>query len=218
MSNQIISNRDETVPLFANPWLDRLTHVHPITPLVLYLPVVGYFSYRGLETLPWYVFVGCFLGGMLLWTFAEYWIHRAIFHYEPKSAWGQRLHFLVHGIHHAYPRDSTRLVMPPVVSIPLAVFFYWFFQWLFGVYQPAIFAGFVLGYVIYDSIHYATHHLPMRGRIGRFLKAHHMRHHYVDEDRSFGISTPLWDLVFGTYQPQTTLARHQVAKSRVAQE
>ncbi|MCS7169027.1 MAG: hypothetical protein NZ949_00195 [Candidatus Kapabacteria bacterium] len=65
MSNQIISNRDETVPLFANPWLDRLTHVHPITPLVLYLPVVGYFSYRGLETLPGYVFVGCFLGGML---------------------------------------------------------------------------------------------------------------------------------------------------------
>lgn len=205
MANRVVSNRDETVPLFENPWLDRLTHVHPITPLVLYLPVVGYFSYHGLTTLPWYIFVGCFLGGMLLWTFAEYWIHRAIFHYEPKSAWGQRLHFLMHGVHHAYPRDSTRLVMPPVVSLPLAVLFYGLFRWLFGAYHPAVFAGFVLGYVIYDSIHYATHHLPMRGRIGRFLKAHHMRHHYVDEDRSFGISTPLWDWVFGTYQPVKAL-------------
>lgn len=205
MANRVISNRDETVPLFENPWLDRLTHVHPVTPLVLYLPVVGYFSYRGLATLPWYIFLVCFLGGMLLWTFTEYWIHRAIFHYEPKSAWGQRLHFLMHGVHHAYPRDSTRLVMPPVVSLPLAVVFYVLFRWLFGAYHPALFAGFVLGYVVYDSIHYATHHLPMRGRLGRFLKAHHMRHHYVDENRSFGISTPLWDWVFGTYQPVKTL-------------
>ncbi len=210
MANRVISNRDETVPLFENPWLDRLTHVHPVTPLVLYLPVVGYFSYVGATSLPWYGFLGGFLGGMLLWTFAEYWIHRAIFHYEPKSQWGQRLHFLMHGVHHAYPRDSTRLVMPPVVSLPLAVVFYFLFRWIFGAYQPAVFAGFVLGYVIYDSIHYATHHLPMRGRLGRFLKAHHMRHHYVDENRSFGISTPLWDWVFGTYQsPKTLKARQQ---------
>ncbi len=211
MANRVISNRDETVPLFQNPWLDRLTHVHPLTPIVLYLPVVGYFSYQGLAALPWYVFALCFVGGMFLWTFTEYWIHRAIFHYEPKSAWGQRLHFLMHGVHHAYPRDSTRLVMPPVVSIPLAVLFYFLFRWLFGAYQPAVFAGFVLGYVIYDSIHYATHHLPMRGRIGRFLKAHHMRHHYVDENRSFGISTPLWDWIFGTYQSVKTAGTQKVS-------
>ncbi|MCS7176149.1 MAG: sterol desaturase family protein [Candidatus Kapabacteria bacterium] len=209
MANRVISNRDETVPLFNSPWLDRLTHVHPVTPLVLYLPVVAYFAYRGAVTLPWYFFLLCFFGGALLWTFAEYWIHRGIFHYEPKSSWGQRLHFLIHGVHHAYPRDSTRLVMPPVVSIPLAVLFYFLFQWLFGTYQPAVFAGFVLGYVIYDSIHYATHHWPMRGRIGRFLKAHHMRHHYVDDSRSFGISTPLWDWVFGTYQPADSVARRK---------
>ncbi len=212
MANRVISNRDETVPLFENPWLDRLTHVHPITPLVLYLPVVGYFGYRALVTLPWSVALLCFLGGMLLWTFAEYWIHRAIFHYEPKSQWGQRLHFLIHGVHHAYPRDSTRLVMPPVVSIPLAILFYVLFGWLFGSYQPAVFAGFVLGYVLYDSIHYATHHLPMRGRIGRFLKAHHMRHHYVDDGKAFGISTPLWDWVFGTYIRSSVHAQQRAAE------
>jgi sterol desaturase/sphingolipid hydroxylase (fatty acid hydroxylase superfamily) len=149
---------------------------------------------------------------MLLWTFAEYWIHRAIFHYEPKSQWGQRLHFLIHGVHHAYPRDSTRLVMPPVVSIPLAILFYALFDWLFGSYQPAVFAGFVLGYVLYDSIHYATHHLPMRGRIGRFLKAHHMRHHYVDDGKAFGISTPLWDWVFGTYIRSSVQTQQRAAE------
>jgi sterol desaturase/sphingolipid hydroxylase (fatty acid hydroxylase superfamily) len=140
-----------------------------------------------------------FLGGIFFWTLTEYILHRFVFHFHPSSAWGQRLHFLAHGVHHDYPNDSTRLVMPPSVSIPLAVLFYGLFSLLIpGGFLPAYFAGFLFGYVCYDTIHYATHHAPMKGRLGHWLKQHHLRHHYVDDQNGFGVSTPFWDHVFGT--------------------
>jgi sterol desaturase/sphingolipid hydroxylase (fatty acid hydroxylase superfamily) len=125
-------------------------------------------------------------------------IHRWAFHIEPTTDLGKRVHFLVHGIHHDYPRDSTRLVMPLLVSIPLAMAFYALFAAVLGPFHNALFGGFIFGYVAYDSIHYATHHFPMTSRIGRFLKEYHMKHHYVDDHTGFGVSSPLWDIVFRT--------------------
>jgi len=79
----------------------------------------------------------------------------------------QKIFFLFHGVHHAQPQLKTRLVMPPVVSIPLALIFYGLFVAVFDqllsaahLIAPA-FSGFVLGYLAYDMIHYATHHWPM---------------------------------------------------------
>jgi sterol desaturase/sphingolipid hydroxylase (fatty acid hydroxylase superfamily) len=140
-----------------------------------------------------------FFGGVLFWTFTEYVLHRFVFHYEPSSAWGQNIHFLAHGVHHDYPNDSGRLVMPPAVSVPLAVLFYGFFSLLIpGAFLPAFFAGFLFGYICYDTIHYATHHSRMKGKVGHWLKHHHLQHHYLDNERGFGVSTPLWDYIFGT--------------------
>jgi sterol desaturase/sphingolipid hydroxylase (fatty acid hydroxylase superfamily) len=124
-----------------------------------------------------------------------------VFHYEPSSDWGKKIHFLVHGVHHDYPNDSKRLVMPPVVSVPLALLFYGMFVTILGEgYIAPFFAGFLLGYVCYDTIHYATHHAPMKGRLGQWLKHHHILHHYRDNARGFGVSSPTWDIVFGTMQ------------------
>jgi sterol desaturase/sphingolipid hydroxylase (fatty acid hydroxylase superfamily) len=94
--------------------------------------------------------------------------------------------------------------MPPVVSIPLATLFYGLFSLVVpGGSLPAFFAGFLFGYVCYDSIHYATHHAPMKGKIALWVKHHHVRHHYLDPERGFGVSTPVWDYVFGTmYKPE----------------
>jgi sterol desaturase/sphingolipid hydroxylase (fatty acid hydroxylase superfamily) len=61
-----------------------------------------------------------------------------------------------------------------------------------------LFAGFILGYLAYDLIHYATHHFMMRKGALKFLKRYHMQHHYKTPDRRFGVSSPLWDMVFGT--------------------
>jgi sterol desaturase/sphingolipid hydroxylase (fatty acid hydroxylase superfamily) len=89
--------------------------------------------------------------------------------------------------------------MPPVVSVPLALLFFFLFRWLFGEnYLPPAFAGFIFGYILYDEIHYATHHAPLKGKVGLFLKHHHVKHHYQDPNKRFGVSSPLWDYIFGT--------------------
>jgi sterol desaturase/sphingolipid hydroxylase (fatty acid hydroxylase superfamily) len=102
-------------------------------------------------------------------------------------------------IHHEYPQDSLRLVMPPVLSIPLAVLFYFGFAWLLpGRMFAPFFLGFGLGYLCYDMIHYSVHHLPLTGKVGQILKRHHLTHHFKEENRGFGVSSPLWDYIFGT--------------------
>jgi sterol desaturase/sphingolipid hydroxylase (fatty acid hydroxylase superfamily) len=105
----------------------------------------------------------------------------------------------MHGVHHEHPNDPKRLVMPPGASIPLAALFGLAFWAVLGAdHWLAVFGGFLVGYVIYDSLHYAVHHFTPRGRLGRRLRELHMRHHFQDDRRGFGVSAPWWDHVFGT--------------------
>lgn len=201
MPRLYVSNKDESARLFKSDFLELFTHVHWSVPIILYLPVVVYFTVRAFENplLDTTEIVLLFAFGILLWTLTEYLLHRFLFHYEPSSEIGKRIHFLTHGVHHDYPNDSKRLVMPPIVSVPLATLFYFLFLTIFGATSlPAIFAGFIFGYILYDEIHYATHHAPMKSKVGQFLKHHHIRHHYKDPQRLFGVSNPLWDYVFRT--------------------
>jgi len=196
-----VSNKDESARLFNSRFLEIFTHVHWSVPLIVYLPVIGYFMHSAAvsPSLSVVGIIGLFLGGTAVWTVTEYLLHRYVFHYEPTSIWGQRLHFLMHGVHHDYPNDSLRLVMPPVVSVPLAIMFFFLFTVSLGAdLVPPFFSGFLFGYLCYDMIHYCTHHLPMKSRIGLFVKHHHMRHHYQIDDLNYGVSSPLWDFVFDT--------------------
>lgn len=195
---KFVSNRDETVRLFKNPVLEYFSHIHPATPVVVFIPVVAVLCYVGFTAVSAGAALATFLLGVILWTLTEYAIHRWAFHYEPKTDTGRRIHFLVHGVHHDYPRDSTRLVMPLLVSVPLALAFFYLFRGMFGDYGYTVFAGFIAGYVAYDTIHYALHHFSLNGRIGKFMKNYHLRHHYNDEHTAYGISTPLWDMIFRT--------------------
>jgi 4-hydroxysphinganine ceramide fatty acyl 2-hydroxylase len=195
-----VSNKNETIRMFESDFIEFFSRVHPVTPLLLYVPVIAYMLYVSLwhQKLPILAIAGLFLLGVLLWTLVEYLIHRYIFHYEPKSHLGKRLHYIIHGVHHDYPNDARRLVMPPSISVPLAVLFYILFLLIFGHLAPGVFAGLVFGYVCYDMLHYATHHFPMKRGLWLWLKQYHLRHHYKDDDAGFGISSPLWDFVFGT--------------------
>ncbi len=200
-----VSNKNESVAMFEKKWLDKLTHMHPGTPVILYLPVILFFLYQAAaRRLGFFAAAGLFTGGVLIWTLTEYLLHRFVFHYQPTTQFGKWVHFVFHGVHHDYPRDSTRLVMAPVVSIPLAVLFYYFFLALAGPKMlPPFFAGFIFGYLCYDMIHYATHHLPMHNRVGQWLKQYHALHHYQDAGLGYGVSSPLWDYVFRTRQQRT---------------
>lgn len=197
-----VSNKNETVRLFKNPVLEYFSHIHPSTPIIVYVPVALVMSYFGFRDTGFIYGVFSIATGILLWSLTEYIIHRWAFHYEPKTETGKKVHFLVHGIHHDYPRDATRLVMPLLVSLPLALLFYSLFKTMFGAYHLNVFCGFIMGYVSYDSIHYATHHLDMKGKVGKFLKTYHLRHHYADEHTAYGVSNPLWDYIFGTVPQQ----------------
>src|ERR1043166_1674213 len=200
MAQLYVSRKNESVRMFKSEFMEFFSHVHPATPLVLYLPAVAWMVYAplcrtGLSILAVAVL---FAVGMLIWTLLEYIIHRWAFHYEPTTPIGRKLHFIIHGVHHDYPNDAKRLVMPPVVSVPLAIIFYVGFWLLLGRATPAVWAGFVFGYICYDSIHYAIHHFPMKRGVWHWLKQYHLRHHFHDDHVGYGVSSPLWDHVFGT--------------------
>ncbi|HKW51372.1 MAG TPA: sterol desaturase family protein [Candidatus Eisenbacteria bacterium] len=207
-----INHSEEPIRLFKSDFLEFFTHIHPVVVLLLYVPVVIFFLARsytesvsaGSMTPLW----GGYVAGILVWTVSEYLLHRFLFHYEPSQAWLKRVWYLIHGVHHEQPQCKTRLVMPPILSIPLAFLFYGLFHLVVGMVLGAptwtgpLFAGFITGYIMYDMTHYATHHLSMNWGFLKFLKRYHLLHHYKTPDIRFGISSPIWDFVFGTKPPK----------------
>src|SRR5580698_2264388 len=133
---QALGSRTELLraspPMFRWPWLDRLSRVHPVVPPLIFGPAIVVLVVAALASASVGTTLLGALGGYLLWTFSEYWIHRAIFHFEPEAGIGARLHWMVHGVHHDHPNDPLRLVMPPAVSVPLGGLFLLMFVAIFG--------------------------------------------------------------------------------------
>lgn len=199
MAKNFVSNKDESVRMFEHPILDVMSRVHWSTPLVFWVPVVLYCLYAGIAGGTGWFTPLIYAAALAFWTLAEYILHRFIFHYEPTSSWGKRLHFLSHGVHHDYPNDSKRLVMPPLLAAPLAATFFALFYVVLGSpVSYVFFAGFLTGYLIYDMMHYALHHSTFDNAFWREMKQHHMIHHYHDPEHGFGVSSKMWDYVFRT--------------------
>jgi sterol desaturase/sphingolipid hydroxylase (fatty acid hydroxylase superfamily) len=185
--------------MFENPVLDALSRVHPVVPPLIFLPAIAWTFLMGVDRIGTANTLLALVVGYVAWTLAEYWIHRIVFHFEPESGIGARLHWIVHGVHHDHPNDPMRLVMPPSVSVPLTLLFFWLFTLVVGLsWGIAIFSGFLIGYLAYDMLHFHTHHHVPKTRLGRRLRELHMRHHFQDDHTGFGVSAPYWDHVFGT--------------------
>ena len=186
--------------LFDNPVLNFFSRVHPAVPAAIFIPVVGlmyYLAVDGGTGVP--ATIGLTLAGILIWTLSEYWLHRLLFHWHPKFKGGDQLNFIIHGVHHDHPNDRMRLVMPPAVGLPLAALFFAAFYLIFGAPTAfPVFAGFIIGYLIYDYTHYYVHHFVPKTRVGKKVREHHMRHHFQDHRYGYGVSSPLWDYVFRT--------------------
>jgi dihydroceramide fatty acyl 2-hydroxylase len=190
--------------MFENPVLDKLSRVHPAVPVVVFVPVVGVLAALGVDRAGAGRAALWVLGGLVFWTLTEYWLHRLVFHFEPDHPVGRRLHFIIHGVHHDHPNDRMRLVMPPSVSIPLAALFLLGFHAVLGAGWLAFGAGFLAGYLFYDMTHYHVHHHRPKSRLGKRLREQHMRHHFQDHERGYGVSSPIWDYVFGTVPRRRT--------------
>lgn len=208
MAHLPTDHSDVPIRLFKSDFLEFFSHISPVVVVAIWLPVALFFLVWSIVkapagNFPFYIPAG-FLLGLFLWTLSEYLLHRFLFHMPVKGEKAERIIFLFHGVHHAQPQLKTRLVMPPAVAIPLAAIFYGLFYLVFTVIFAApqwvapVFSAFIIGYLIYDITHYATHHFPMRSGYAKYIKRYHMQHHYKTPDKRYGVSSPIWDVVFNT--------------------
>lgn len=191
--------------IFQNQYLEYLTKTHPLVIWGLYIPIIGFMLYHSHTRLTIGIpgMILLFLGGMIAWSLFEYFIHRFVFHYIAESERAMRIVYVIHGNHHEYPRDRERLFMPPVPSLLIASTLFsisYAVAWLFGVPGNAFafFPGFLLGYLMYGSMHYAIHAWSPPFKWMKPLWRNHHLHHYKNEHMGFGVSSTLWDHVFGT--------------------
>lgn len=207
MAHYPIDHSDTPIRLFKSDFMEFFTHINPWVIVIFWTPIAAWLLIASIQLtngISLLRVAAGFLVGLFVWTLTEYTLHRFLFHYPPKTPRQEKIFFLFHGVHHAQPQCKTRLVMPLVLSIPMAAVFYGIFYFLFvyllgaDVWFFSAFSGFLVGYLIYDLTHYATHHFPMRSGYLKFIKRYHMQHHYKTPNQRYGVSSPLWDIIFHT--------------------
>ena len=186
--------------LFKNPYLEMLTKTHPLVIWGMYLPVIIGF--------PWYaatkfqftapIIALVFIAGVLFWSFFEYIMHMFVFHLVAESDRARKFIYILHGNHHEYPRDKERLFMPPVPSLIISSIIFFAMYALMRNYVFVFFPGFMLGYLMYGTMHYAIHAWNPPFKWMKPLWRNHHLHHYKNEHHGYGVSSTLWDHVFGT--------------------
>jgi sterol desaturase/sphingolipid hydroxylase (fatty acid hydroxylase superfamily) len=194
--------RARSIQVVRVGWVDRhLAQAHPALPGLLYAPVAlacGAWSAARIGAARATTSIAL---GWLVFSLFEYVLHRFVFHrvFAPTRA-GRIRAFLTHGYHHAYPDDPRRLVMPPLISLPIATAFAVAERLAAGpAAGAALFAGSLVGYVAYDTGHWLFHHARWSNPAFVWLRRYHLLHHHADSPGRYGVSTPLWDVVFGTF-------------------
>ncbi|MFL5788093.1 MAG: sterol desaturase family protein [Flavisolibacter sp.] len=199
MKFEKINNKGQA-KLFQNPALEYLTKTHPLVIWGIYLPVVVGFPIYSFSRLDFAAarIALLFLLGIIFWTLFEYTMHRWIFHMVAENERAKKIVYVMHGNHHHFPRDKERLFMPPVPSIILASIIFLLMFALMGDNTFDFFSGFMLGYLLYGSMHYAIHAWNPPFKWMKPLWRNHHLHHYKDDGKGFGVSTTIWDRAFGT--------------------
>jgi sterol desaturase/sphingolipid hydroxylase (fatty acid hydroxylase superfamily) len=200
--------RRDGIRVLENDLPERyLTSAHWTLPGLWALPLVAFCLHRALviEERPGLAVTGLFLAGVLGWTITEYWLHRWLFHLPPARGRTLRaIQFGLHGYHHEFPEDPRRLVAPPILAIPIASTLAGLVVLLSPGHWAPLLAGTFFGYLCYDWVHYYSHHGRPRTAAGRFLRRFHKAHHYRCATSRYGLSSPLWDLVFRTHDDRPT--------------
>ena len=185
--------------LFKSEYMEIMTKTHPLVIYSMYFPVIIFFLYYGYTYKD--LAIGheaiLFLGGALLWSLFEYVMHRHLFHMIVETPRAKRIVYTMHGVHHEFPRDRERLFMPPVPSIIIATIIFLTMYYTMGWNALAFFPGFLFGYLMYGSMHYAIHAFTPPRYLKALWRNHHL-HHYKTPDKGFGVSSVLWDVIFRT--------------------
>jgi sterol desaturase/sphingolipid hydroxylase (fatty acid hydroxylase superfamily) len=186
--------------LFESRYLEMLTKTHPLVIWAMYVPIIGYMLYYSSTTLGFGIarVVTVFSGAMFFWTLFEYIMHRYLFHFSSENPKVRRIIYVMHGNHHEYPRDKQRLFMPPVPSLILASIIFGAQYFFMREYTFMFFPGFMLGYLMYGSMHYAIHAWNPPTKFLKPLWRNHHLHHYKGDEKGYGVSSSIWDHIFGT--------------------
>lgn len=172
-------------------------------PFIFYIAVIGLMQFAvvasGASTL--LTAVGLFVAGLLTWGLYEYATHRWVLHREPKAEGFNLPGNLTHLRHHADPNSLQRLNVQLSESIPVCVVYVLVAWALTGSWQAAthLFTGLIAGYFFYEYLDFQAHHGTSRGRLTRYFRKYHLQHHHYDATVRFGVTSPIFDYLFGTF-------------------
>jgi sterol desaturase/sphingolipid hydroxylase (fatty acid hydroxylase superfamily) len=200
METAFIPKNKGSRQLFSNPILEKLSRTHIAVPLIIffvYASVLLYWSVTHTSLSPW-LSAGMFLLGTLTFTWVEYMVHRHVFHMKTYTELRAKLQYTMHGVHHEFPKDKDRLAMPPLLSVTIATVLLLVFKVLLGDLVFAFLPGFLVGYAAYLAVHYMVHAYQPPNNFLKSLWINHSVHHYKDGEVVFGVSSPLWDYIYGT--------------------
>ncbi|MDX5325760.1 MAG: sterol desaturase family protein [Bacteroidota bacterium] len=192
-------SREKQPAIFKNPILEKLTYTHPgvITAFYIILASAMLYQYWRITGASIGIIAMWFGVGLFTWTFGEYILHRFLYHDIRDASYDKGIQYLFHGIHHKYPYDNRRIVLPILPSILIASILFGVFYLIMGTLAWAFAPGFLIGYLLYMMIHLMVHSVPSPKKFN-FWWRHHNIHHYQQHDRAFGVSSPLWDIIFRT--------------------
>ena len=177
--------------------------VHPVTPLLVWLPVsIGAIMWGATAWQLTNSELALFATAALVsWSLLEYTLHRFLFHPPCKSKKLCRWAQAIHGKHHGDPNHLTFALVSPVNAAVILLSLAGIFFFLVPSRGLTVFIGFfLLGYLSYEYLHLAIHHQKPRTRLGKFLARHHLSHHAQNDEGNFGVTSHLWDWLLGTWR------------------
>ena len=192
--------------LFTNPILEKLSRTHisvPLTIFFVYSAALLYWNVTHTSLSAW-ASIGMFLFGFITFTWIEYIVHRYVFHMGTFTALREKIQYTVHGVHHEFPKDKSRLAMPPLLSITISTVLLLLFRLIMGDFVFSFLPGMLVGYAYYLSVHYMVHVYQPPKNIFKWLWINHAVHHYKDGEYVFGVSSPMWDYIYGTMKEKKT--------------
>lgn len=183
---------------FKNRILENLAYTSALTLNTIFIPLILFFGYLSFEkhSIPT-VTIGISVG-LFLWSFIEYIMHRFAFHFKFKNEKLKWFHSIFHLSHHQHLHDKRKYQTLILLSLPSGFLYYFILKLIVGNYIEPVFTGFIAGYVLYEFTHASTHKMKMESTFVKQLKQHHMHHHFLDQEKNFGVTSPFWDIIFKT--------------------
>lgn len=209
MTREIRPKNQGSKQLFKNPVLEKLSRTHISIPLIIFSTFATALLYWSVTHTSLTVLqtVGMFFLGVISFSWVEYNVHRHVFHMATYTKLRAKIQYVAHGVHHEFPKDKDRLAMPPLLSVTIATILLLLFRLILGDLVFSFLPGFLVGYSAYVSIHYIVHAYQPPNNFFKMLWINHSMHHYKDGDIIFGVSSPLWDYIYGTMKDHKRVAK-----------